>query len=303
MSSGGRATRESRYLVQHAFQLARELKLQKMLILAHEELDLEQLAALRESEQIVWLVATPPDDEDEAAPGGDFTPPKGDATVELPLLLSTERSSQLKTALFFTALAEHIEPNETVLYLSGIPGAGRLDTLVVTNPRRDIASFKRLKLKELREYVVTRELGRLLQIALRLAAEGREGRAIGTLFVLGDPEELEPHINQLILNPVEGHARRYRNIHNSEFLETLRELSALDGGFLVSNGGVVESAGTYFEASTRKASLRPGLGARHAAGKAITIETHAVAVVVSQSSSTVTVFHEGHAVLEFGKAE
>jgi DNA integrity scanning protein DisA with diadenylate cyclase activity len=115
---------------------------------------------------------------------------------------------------------------------------------------------------------------------------------------LGAPDELAPHLRQMVLNPCEGHPRKDRSIHNPEFFETLREFAAMDGAFIVSEKGVVESAGTYLSAPAEGISVRPGLGARHTAAAAVTAVTRAVSVVVSSSSGTVTVFHAGEAILE-----
>jgi diadenylate cyclase len=41
-----------------------------------------------------------------------------------------------------------------------------------------------------------------------------------------------------------------------------------------------------------------GLGARHTAAAAVTLETRAIAITVSQTSGTVRVFKEGQIVLE-----
>ena len=64
---------------------------------------------------------------------------------------------------------------------------------------------------------MTRYLARLLEIALRLAREGREGSPIGTIFVLGDRSTLSPHLRQLILNPLKGHPQASRSISQSGF--------------------------------------------------------------------------------------
>jgi len=53
-----------------------------------------------------------------------------------------------------------------------------------------------------------------------------QGSSIGAIFVLGDRRTLSPHLRQLILNPLKGHAPAVRSIHNPDFLETLRELAA-----------------------------------------------------------------------------
>src|SRR5207237_10516703 len=67
--------------------------------------------------------------------------------------------------------------------------------------------------------------------------------------------------------------------------------------------GVVLAAGRYLQVGGHGADrdgvdLPLGLGARHAASAAITVETRAIAVSVSQSSGTVRVFKEGQSVLE-----
>jgi diadenylate cyclase len=98
-----------------------------------------------------------------------------------------------------------------------------------------------------------------------------------------------------------GVCSKDRNIHNPSFFETLREFAALDGAFVISEKGVVESAGTYLDAPLKRGVLRRSLGSRHAAAAAITAVTHAIAIAVSASSGTVTVFHEGRAILELEK--
>ena len=138
----------------------------------------------------------------------------------------------------------------------------------------------------------------LINIALRFAAEGREGKPIGTIFVTAPLEQISPYLRQLIHNPCEGHPRRTRNIFNPNYLETLREFAALDGAFVITKKGVVESAATYLGASDKRARPRPGLGARHGAAAAITAETDAVAVVLSESSRNVTVYYKGQAMLD-----
>ena len=190
-----------------------------------------------------------------------------------------------------------------LLLLMGSRGSTTLDTLTVADPPEELAWLKRGRWPGKREPAALQTLARILDLALRFSAEGREGRSIGTLFVLGPPERMGRHLRQLILNPMRGHLRRERNIQRPELTETLRELSALDGAFVVSPRGVVESAGTYVDARAKNVRLKPGAGSRHAAGAAISSVAPAVAVVLSESSGSVTVFHEGVAVLELETAQ
>ena len=66
--------------------------------------------------------------------------------------------------------------------------------------------------------------------------------------------------------------------------------------------GKVLSAGTYLVPKAGPARLPGGLGTRHRAAAAITAQTRAVAVAVSQSTGKVTVFRKGHIVLELTRA-
>ena len=45
----------------------------------------------------------------------------------------------------------------------------------------------------------------IVQLAVELAREGREGRKIGTLFVIGDVENVLARSRQLLLDPLYGH--------------------------------------------------------------------------------------------------
>ena len=135
---------------------------------------------------------------------------------------------------------------------------------------------------------------RVLWIASRIAAEGREGRPLGTIFVLGDSTEVLAQSRQLVLNPLQGHPESGRSILSLELEETLKEFATIDGAFIVRGDGGVLAAGVQLQPRPSKPlDLPAGLGTRHAAAAAITGSTSAVAFAVSQSTRTVTVFKSG----------
>ena len=123
----------------------------------------------------------------------------------------------------------------------------------------------------------------VLQLAVEVAREGREGRKIGTLFVIGDVEAVLERSRPLLLDPLYGHPNELLDVRRPEFRETVKELAQLDGAFVVDKYGTFVSAARYMvvDAAT---PLMPGLGTRHAAAASITSDTRAVAIVVSQSS-------------------
>ena len=140
-------------------------------------------------------------------------------------------------------------------------------------------------------------LKQTISLAVEIAREGREGRKIGTLFVVGDSGEVMRRSKPLILDPLQGHADEDKQIDHPDTRETIKELAQLDGAFLVSNSGVVLSAARYIDAASANLDLPLGLGSRHMAGASISRQTSAVSVVVSESSM-VRMFDDGELVSE-----
>ena len=148
-----------------------------------------------------------------------------------------------------------------------------------------------------RREVNTRVLKQVVSLAVEIAREGREGRKIGTLFVVGDSGEVVRHSKPMILDPLQGHPDEDKYIEDPNVRETIKELAQLDGAFIVSNAGVVLSAARYIDAASDNLNLPLGLGSRHVAGASISRQTDAVAVVVSESSM-VRMFDDGELVSE-----
>ena len=138
-----------------------------------------------------------------------------------------------------------------------------------------------------------RTVEEVLQLAVEIAREGREGRKIGTLFVVGDVERTLERSRPLLLDPLYGHGAELLDVRRPEFRETVKELAQLDGAFVVRDDGTFVSAGRYVDVEVgAPENFLPGLGTRHAAAASVSRQTSAIAVVVSQSS-VVRVFANG----------
>ncbi len=132
----------------------------------------------------------------------------------------------------------------------------------------------------------------VLRLALELGREGREGKKVGTAFIIGDTNEVLKRSHQLILNPYKGHAEDTRDIKNRSHWETIKEFAQIDGVFIVDDKGVIISAGRYLDVNTKSIELG-GFGGRHMSALAVTRETQAIAVTVSESGGTVRLFKDG----------
>lgn len=137
----------------------------------------------------------------------------------------------------------------------------------------------------------------VVTLAVEIAREGREGRKIGTLFVVGDVEEVLRRSKDLILDPLLGHPAERKRLTDHDMRETIKELAQLDGAFVVADDGVALSACRYIDASSAGLRLPLGLGSRHMAAASITRQTNAIGVVVSESS-IVRVFDNGELISE-----
>ena len=124
----------------------------------------------------------------------------------------------------------------------------------------------------------------LIELAVEIAREGREGRRIGTLFTLGDEESVLAKSRSLILNPLEGHPESVRHVSDPDLRGTVKELAQLDGAFVVSAKGVVIAACRYLDAAASPIELPLGLGSRHIAAAHISAATRAIGIVVSESA-------------------
>ena len=137
----------------------------------------------------------------------------------------------------------------------------------------------------------------VIELAVEIAREGREGRRIGTLFTFGDAGAVLEHSRPLILDPLAGHSDEARSIRDQNLRGTIKELAQLDGAFVVSDEGIVISACRYLDAVASDVALPYGMGSRHLAGGSISQATNAIAIVVSESSM-VRVFDDGKLIAE-----
>ena len=143
----------------------------------------------------------------------------------------------------------------------------------------------------------TDTLRKVILLAIEIGREGREGRKIGTMFVVSDSDKTLKRSRPLILDPLWYHPEKLKSIDNDEMWETIKELAQLDGAFIVTDNGIIISACRYIYPSTLDIELPLGLGSRHIAAASITKETNAVVVVVSESS-IIRIFDDGEIISE-----
>ena len=237
-----------------------------------------------------------------------FAAPKSYTTLLESAMSTIEEASQdnlmARLAERYIMLTQAKDYISTMLYFKGIGLDGSAVSVISVESLKGIAvvdlSRSRIQkaLLECSERVDSRVMKAVLAVALSIAQKGREGKPVGTGFVIGDVEEVLKRSRQLILNPYQGHPESARDIKDPANWESVREFAQLDGVFVLDEKGSIVAAGRYIEVSAKDVKLKQGLGGRHIACAAITRETNAISVVVSESGGDITVYKDGEEILE-----
>ena len=206
---------------------------------------------------------------------------------------SSHRFSQLRSAVLIGLTRGIFSSQDRLCCVGGIPQSNQFDSITVVDVEREFSTMLFHKSEMLPASVKPEVVERILAIATELSVEGREGHPVGCLFVLGNTEKISEYTKPLILNPFYGYKDEDRNILNPFMDETVKELSSIDGAFIIRGDGVLVSAGSLIHAPDYTHTLPSGLGSRHAAAASITQAVDCLCVVVSGSSGQVTLFRRG----------
>ncbi|ESP89479.1 diadenylate cyclase DacZ [Candidatus Halobonum tyrrellensis] len=140
----------------------------------------------------------------------------------------------------------------------------------------------------------------VFEVAIELGKKGQKGKPVGALFVVGDAGKVMNKSRPLSYNPFE---KSHVHVGDPIVNVMLKEFSRLDGAFVISDSGKIVSAYRYLEPGAEGVDIPKGLGARHMAGGAITRDTNAVSIVLSESDGLVRAFKGGSLVLELDPEE
>lgn len=173
-----------------------------------------------------------------------------------------------------------------------------LDTVVVVDTSQGFEGYDPQRVAALAGDLSLEVVRAVLDIAVEIGQEGREGEPVGTLFVIGDSERVLANSRVMTFDPFRGYSEREKNICNPDIREGVKEVALMDGAFVVQDDGVILSGCRYIAADVKGLTLPKGLGARHVAAASVTNHTQSVAVAVSESSGVVRAFKRGEIVMQ-----
>ena len=104
-------------------------------------------------------------------------------------------------------------------------------------------------LRNLKTRVPLETLKAVVDLAVAIGREGREGKPVGTMFVVGDSRKVLAASAEGTFDPMKGYKRVDRNLLDARVREGIKEIVQLDGAVVVSADGTVEASCRLLEAS------------------------------------------------------
>lgn len=285
-----RLTKHNAAIVETAFALLEARNADALLILLDGSTDWKRISEIRGQSEKAVIVAV--DDENDL---------EGAAEAGLkPLAIHKEKApllERLQHAILEAAADEFIRTNgEIIAVYSGFQ-QGRLDSISHLQLDERMRRLTSRDLQMLESRVPLQTIKAVIDLAAQVGREGREGKPVGTLFVVGDVRKVLEHSSDAGVDPFRGYNKAYRNLLDAKVQDDAKEVAQLDGAFIVNSEGVIERSRQMLEVSHEDLKMTKGLGARHWAAAAISRKTKAIAVVVSQSTGTVRLYQDGHLVM------
>lgn len=269
-------------LIEKAIEIADEIKASALVIIPRKE-EISEIIENEEFDFSIFVVTTP-----ERRYSGEHEEFKLTAKEG-----SNNFAKQLQDAIMMAYARGKVNIGDDVVGVGGMNGesVGLTVYKVSEDPllRSVYKSKERVNLEVMR-YVV--------DLAIEIGREGREGKSIGTAFVIGDTDEVMKNSSQLILNPYKCQDEDVKDVKDRDNWETIKELAQIDGVFIVDKEGKIEAAGRYIDVEASNLDIPDGLGARHMASTAISKKTDAIVVCVARSGGVVRMFKDGEMIGE-----
>ncbi len=204
---------------------------------------------------------------------------------------------RLTQAILEAVADDVLAPGACVVTLYSGFEADAMDSVSVINLGEHLDRLTGRDLRQLETRVPLDTLKLVVDLAVEIGREGREGKPVGTMFVVGDTRKVLASSRPAGFDPVRGYGRKERNLNDPRVREGIKEIAQMDGAIIVSSDGTVEASCRYVDSPAASVTLSKGLGSRHWAAAAISRATKAVAVTVSQSNGTVRIFQNGEVML------
>ena len=172
-------------------------------------------------------------------------------------------AERITLALIEAVANDHLKAGARVVVAYSGFEAEALDSLTVIRLGEHLERLTARDLRALETWVPFETLKAVVDTAVEIGREGREGKAVGTLIVVGDVRNVLPRTRPLGFDPFKGYRRKERNVRDPRVREAIKEIAQMDGAFVVARDGTVEAACRLIDAPMTGLTRTQGPG--HAA--------------------------------------
>lgn len=204
---------------------------------------------------------------------------------------------KLQQGLLEAVADELLPPGANIIAVYSGFDASQIDSISFIELNDHLGRLTARDLQSLETKVPLDTLKTVVDLAVEIGREGREGKPVGTMFVVGDHRKVLEESHPAGFDLVRGYTRKERSLMKARNRDAVKEIAQLDGAFVISQDGTVEATCRIIDTAPVQITMTTGLGSRHWAGAAISKNTKAIAVVVSESDGTVRIFQNGGVVL------
>ncbi|MBQ2684275.1 MAG: diadenylate cyclase [Thermoguttaceae bacterium] len=215
----------------------------------------------------------------------------GFSTVRLDSDLLTSYE-QIQYALFSVSAAGLIRPSDRAVVLYADFHPTLFDSIGVLTLGSPLDRLTPEGLRKITGRIPYRTFRRALDLAIEIGREGREGKTVGTLLIVGDTRRVLRLSAPAGFDPVKGYTSKERNINDAKTREGLKEIAPLDGAFLIARNGEVKAACRMVGIGTG-ADRQAGIFRSCQAAAAVSKATKAAAIAVPRATGTIHFFIDG----------
>ena len=220
--------------IDSAIKLGKSVAADAILILVDHEIEWPNLKKKSTSAGPKILIATAVPEIAESSVEANITTIK----LEIPEASVQDRLTQ---AVLECVASEHVSPGSNVVAVYSSFDAENADTLSVLKLTERLGRLTARDLRKLETKVPLDTLKVVVDLAVDIGKEGREGKPVGTMFVVGDHRKVLEQSRLGGFDAMKGYTRKDRNLTDPRVREGVKELAQLDGMFVVSADGTVES--------------------------------------------------------------
>ena len=284
-----RITDQFRYFVEHACAMYSQLGASAILMLYDGTADWARVKKVV-GDEVPFIVAVNTEEQAQGAKEAGFN------TVTLEMT-GNPVYDQLMQAILRSIADDIIKPGSQIVAMYGGFESNIIDTVSLISLKEHLNRLTSTDLRSLNTTVPLDTLKTIVNLAIDIGLSGREGKPVGTLFVVGDKQRVLAESHAGGFDPVRGYSRSERDINDGRVREGIKEIAQLDGAIIISSDGIVEASCRILDAQADNITLSKGLGSRHWAAAGITRCTKAIAIVVSETNGTVRIFQNGEVML------